>query len=75
MQNPSAIHLTTTAEVKEQGWIAEARDSDGHLVSTLAWVDTETKNEGLQAIGDFISDWTPDMTVNVFKDRLILKLA
>lgn len=36
MRDPKPINLTTTEEVKAAGWAAEARDSDGHLVSMVS---------------------------------------
>lgn len=36
MENPAKVNLMTTAEVRALGWAAEARDADGHLVSTHA---------------------------------------
>lgn len=36
MENPAKVNLLTTAEVRALGWAAEARDADGHLVSTHA---------------------------------------
>lgn len=76
MKDPKPIHLTTTEEVRAQGWIAEARDDDGHLVSTLAWLDIpQAANENLQAIGEFITDYQTDRTVTVFTDVVAEKLS
>ena len=36
MKNPMKMNLTTTQEVINLGWMAEARDSDGHLITMLA---------------------------------------
>ena len=36
MKNPSPINLMTPEEVRAQGWSAETRDSDGHLIRTNA---------------------------------------
>jgi hypothetical protein len=36
MQNPKHVNLMTTAEVRANGWEAEARDDDGHLMTTHA---------------------------------------
>ena len=36
MKNPSPINLMTPEEVRAQGWAAETRDSDGHLIRTNA---------------------------------------
>ena len=33
MQNPMQINLTTPEESRAQGWAAEERDTDGHLLS------------------------------------------
>jgi hypothetical protein len=36
MKGPMPINLTTPEEVRAQGWMAEARDAEGHLMSTQA---------------------------------------
>lgn len=36
MRNPMPINLMTSDEVRASGWQAEARDSDGHLISMHA---------------------------------------
>lgn len=41
MKDPWPIHLTTTEEIKAQGWAAESRDSDGHLLSTTAPIEAD----------------------------------
>lgn len=41
MKDPKPINLLTTAEVRELGWRAEARDDDGHLISTHAGFETD----------------------------------
>lgn len=75
MKNPSPINLTTTSEVRLQGWVAEARDADGHLVSTQAWVGVCSTNENLKMLGEFINDYETDRTVSVFTDILAEKLS
>lgn len=75
MKNPSPVHLTTTAEVRSRGWIAEARDMDGHLVSMQAWLDICSTNENLKTLGEFIASYETDTTVSVFYDKLAAKLA
>lgn len=34
MQNPKAVNLIASPEVRRAGWAAEARDRDGHLMTT-----------------------------------------
>lgn len=75
MKNPYPINLTTTEEIRKLGWIAEARDKDGHLISTRAWVNDATTNENLQGLGEFITEYETDCTVSVFTDLLTAKLA
>lgn len=41
MENPKPIHLMTPAEVRRNGWQAEARDRDGHLISMNAPFQTD----------------------------------
>lgn len=53
MKDPWPIHLTTTDEVQAQGWAAEARDEDGHLISTHA-----PFKEGDETIADWILECT-----------------
>lgn len=40
MKDPNPIHLLTPSESRARGWTAEARDSDGHLMSQHAPFDT-----------------------------------
>jgi len=39
VKNPNKINLMTSEEVRSNGWQAESRDSDGHLVMTHAPFD------------------------------------
>ena len=41
MNDPMKINLQTPEEVRAQGWAAEARDTDGHLIRTHAPFDTD----------------------------------
>lgn len=34
VDSPNKINLMTSEEVRSQGWQAESRDKDGHLLST-----------------------------------------
>lgn len=36
MKDPYPINLMTRDEVRKLGWAGEARDQDGHLISTTA---------------------------------------
>lgn len=56
MKDPAPIHLSTPAEMREAGWQAEARDSDGHVmsahapfktISDLEWYYNESMEQGL----------------------------
>lgn len=75
MKNPAPINLLTSDQVREQGCIAEARDDDGHLCSTQAWLDRLGLNDNLRMLGEFIADYQDDRIVNVFDDLLAEKLA
>lgn len=65
MKDPSPIHLMTSAEVRANGWQAESRDTDGHLISTHAPFD-EDDAEGIvwfvkeaTARGETVTIWPP----------------
>ena len=75
MQNPMKINLTTSDEVRAQGWVAEARDADGHLVSTQAWSDICTTNENIKMLGKFVTEYETDRNVTVFSDLVAAKLT
>jgi hypothetical protein len=61
MHDPKPIHLMTQTEVRAGGWIAEARDSDGHLITTIS---PEASNESL---GEWLRDCTTDgLTITNF---------
>lgn len=47
MQNPKPVHLMTDDELRELGWWAAERDSDGHLISM------RTLSDDPEAIGEF----------------------
>ena len=40
VDSPNKINLMTSEEVRSQGWQAESRDRDGHLLSIHAPFDT-----------------------------------
>ena len=75
MKDPRPVHLTTTEEVRAQGWIAEARDDDGHLMSCRSWASQLSANQNLQGLGEFISEYEEDATVTVFADVVAAKLT
>lgn len=72
MQNPNPINLASSAEIAAAGWAAEARDRDNHLISTQAWLSSETTNENLRMLGEFIAEYQTDCTVTVFRENLQL---
>lgn len=57
MKNPSPVNLTTSAEIEALGWAAEARDGDGHLISTQAWLKQVSINENIKGLGEFIAEY------------------
>lgn len=75
MKDPKPVHLTTTKEVRQLGWIAEARDADGHLASMQSWADSCSVNENIKSVAEFITDYEADYTVTVFHDLIAAKLA
>jgi hypothetical protein len=54
MRDPKPIHLSTPDEVRAGGWLAEARDSDGHLITTIS---PEASDESL---GEWLRECTRD---------------
>jgi molybdopterin synthase sulfur carrier subunit len=61
MINPKPVHLQTPDEVRAQGWLAEARDGDGHLMTVIS---PEADDASL---GQFMRECTADgMTVTAF---------
>ena len=68
MKNPYPINLTTPEEVRAQGWFAEARDSDGHLISCIA-------GPGLcsdEVLGEFLREYAGEggCTVTAWPQKL-----
>lgn len=57
MKKPNPVNLTASAEVEALGWAAEARDSDGHLISTQAWLKQLSINENIKDLGEFITEY------------------
>ena len=57
MNNPNPVNLKTSAEVEALGWAAEARDGDGHLISTQAWLHEMSINENITGLAEFIADY------------------
>lgn len=56
MKNPMPVHLEPSETIRERGWQAEARDSDGHVMSYHApfkkpedviWYVRESMEQGL----------------------------
>lgn len=61
MQNPHPVNLMTSAEVRANGWQAETRDADGHLIRTHAPFDSDADiiwlvNEALEH-GETVTIW------------------
>ena len=57
MKNPNPVNLITSAEIEMLGWAAEARDGDGHLISTQAWISEMSINENIKGLGEFITEY------------------
>jgi hypothetical protein len=57
MNAPKPVNLLTTEEIRKGGWAAEARDDDGHLMTTHAPFTSE--GELLRYIVEAASEgWT-----------------
>lgn len=61
MKNPHPVNLKTPEQVRKEGWMAEARDDDGHLISTHAPFDD---NDDIQwfvrnamSVGNTVTIW------------------
>ncbi len=74
MKNPMPVNLTSQDDIRAGGWIAEARDEDGHLVSTRGWIDGHV-NASLIGLGEFVAEYEDDFTVTVFGDLLAGRLS
>lgn len=61
MKDPKPVHLKTSETVRSEGWIAEARDSDSHLISVIS---PDADDEQL---GQFMREMVADgLTVTAF---------
>lgn len=63
MRDPKPINLMSSDEVRASGWQAEARDADGHLISTHAPFDSDDDivwyvRESLKR-GETVTIWPP----------------
>jgi molybdopterin synthase sulfur carrier subunit len=61
MKNPMPVNLSTSDEVRAQGWAAESRDADGHLIRTHVPFDRDEDivwfvREGMQ-YGETVTIW------------------
>ena len=64
MKDPWAINLITPEECRKNGWLAEARDADGHLISMISpRVDDAS-------LGEFCREYMPDHTITFFPENL-----
>lgn len=52
MKNPNPVNLQTSEEIRKQGWQAESRDADGHLISCHAPI----------SVDDDIAQWIVECT-------------
>lgn len=43
MKNPKPVNFSTSEEIRAAGWAAEARDADGHLMTTHAPFSSDTE--------------------------------
>jgi sulfur-carrier protein len=61
MKNPMPVNLSTSDEVRAQGWAAESRDADGHLIRAHIPFDRDEDivwfvREGMQ-YGETVTIW------------------
>lgn len=65
MKDPMPINETSQEDVRKQGWMAEARDADGHVISVHAPFDSEAD------IGSCVREWLDDgNTVTIWPHRI-----
>ncbi|TPE53050.1 hypothetical protein [Amaricoccus solimangrovi] len=57
MKSPKPVNLTPPAEIRAAGWEAEARDDDGHLMTTHAPFSSDA--EALRYLRESLDEgWT-----------------
>ena len=62
MKGPNTVNLIPPEEIRRQGWAAEARDKDGHLISTQAGPPLC----GVEEICQFVAEYGPDCTITIW---------
>lgn len=70
MKDPKPINLMTPDEVRARGWVAEARDVDGHLLSMQGWLDICDKTENANMLGEFIAEYSTDCDITIFPENM-----
>ena len=70
MKNPNPVNMSTQDEIRKLGWAAEARDSDGHLLSTRAWLKQSEPNENALGLAEFITDYSSDSVITIFPENI-----
>jgi len=69
MKDPWPVHLTTPEENRANGWLAEARDADGHLISTISPRGSD------ESFGMWCREYMPDHTITFFPENLNRRAA
>lgn len=70
MQNPMPVNLITQDKVRSLGWAAEARDQDGHLHSTQAWITQIAPHENAVRLAEFIIEYATDCAITLFPENI-----
>jgi hypothetical protein len=70
MQNPYPINMMDQDEVRSLGWAAEARDKDGHLISTCAWLAQMSPHLRAVILAEFVTEYATDCTITVFPENM-----
>lgn len=54
MKNPNPVNLQTPEEIRALGWLAEARDSDGHVMTVISPQASD------ETLGEFMRECTAE---------------
>lgn len=64
MKDPMPVNLMTPAEIRESGWAAEARDDEGHLITTHAPFESGAERD------EYVREETSrGLTVTIFPEK------
>lgn len=70
MRNPNPVNMIDQDKVRSLGWAAEARDKDGHLISTQAWLAQMPPHERAVSLAEFITEYATDCQITIFPENM-----